>query len=150
MEKTWDGQPISPEAPYGASIVVYRRTVQGYETLLLHRAWRGPHYEGDWAWTPPSGARLPGEPIERCAARELLEEAGITAPLRMVSEPTADWVVYVAEVGPDTAVRLVDAEHDRYEWVPFETALKRCRPEPVAHGIASAAAFIEQRTEDAS
>ncbi len=68
---TWDGKPISPEPPFGASVVVYRRGAAGVEFLILHRAHSGPEFDGDWAWTPPSGARLPHEPILACAEREL-------------------------------------------------------------------------------
>jgi len=51
----------------------------GWEYLPLHRAHRGAGYAGDWAWTPPSGARLPGEPVLAGALRELKEEAGIAS-----------------------------------------------------------------------
>ena len=53
--QTGDGQTVSQEKPYGASIIVYRRSEQGIEYLILHRAFRGAGIEGDWAWTPPSG-----------------------------------------------------------------------------------------------
>ena len=35
------------------------------EFLLLHRvAPGGPDYEGEWAWTPPAGARQPREDLK--------------------------------------------------------------------------------------
>lgn len=142
MRETWDGQQITAEAPFGAAVVVYRKTTLGFETLILHRAHNGPLYEGDWAWTPPSGARQPGETIDECAARELYEEAGLTACLRRVSDATADWVVYLAYVEADVRVHLHDSEHDRFEWVTFEEAVRRCRPDNVAQGLLQAAAVI--------
>lgn len=142
MKATWDGKPIAPEPPFGASIVVYRRTGLGIEYLILHRAHEGPDYEVDWDWTPPSGARQPDESIDTCAVRELSEEAGLTARLRRVSDATVEWAVYVAEVSDDAVVTLHDAEHDRFEWVRLVEALSRCRPRVVADGIALAARHI--------
>jgi 8-oxo-dGTP pyrophosphatase MutT (NUDIX family) len=42
----------------------------------IWRLHNGPDYAGACAWTPPSGARLPGEPVEDCARRELRDETG--------------------------------------------------------------------------
>ena len=103
---------------------------------------RDREYEGDWAWTPPSGARHPGEPIDGCAARELFEEAGLRADIRMVSAATAEWAVFVAEVPADALVTLHDVEHDRFEWVWIDEALARCKPRTVADGVALAARSI--------
>ena len=66
---TWDGLPVSAEQPFGASVVVWRRNGESREWLLLHRHHHGRDYEGAWAWTPPSGARFPGEAVEDCAQR---------------------------------------------------------------------------------
>ncbi|KAF1047818.1 hypothetical protein [Xylophilus sp.] len=44
---TYDGQAVSPDPPFGASIVVYRKSPSGIEFLLLHRAHQGPDYEGE-------------------------------------------------------------------------------------------------------
>lgn len=144
---TWDGNPIASEAPYGAAVVVFRRGPSGPEFLLLHRAQRGPEYEGDWAWTPPSGARRPGEAVEACAQRELLEEAGLQAPLRRVDDGAQSWAVFCAEVGPDASVRLHDREHDRFQWVSLDEAVRRCRPSQVARGIELAGRAIFGRGE---
>jgi len=130
MATTWDGLPISPVPPFGAAVVVFRSGLGGVEFLLLHRAHRGRAYAGDWAWTPPSGARLPDEPIDACAARELREETGLKLPLVPTSCGTAEWPVYLAEVPPDAGV-VLDAEHDRFEWVPVEQAGRRCLPAQV-------------------
>ena len=131
---TWDGRPVSADPPHGVSIVVYRRADAGYEFLLLHRAHHGPDYEGDWAWTPPSGARLPGEPLDACAARELREETGLSLTPQPTDLGSPEWAVYLAEVEQDAPVTL-DAEHDRYEWVTFDDALQRCRPAVVAGAL---------------
>lgn len=143
MAKTWDGQEIAPEAPFGAMVVVYRRGASGMEYLLLHRAHQGPDFEGDWAWTPPSGARLPGESIDACARRELYEEAGTRAEPVLLSAKSTEWVVYAAQVQPDTPVTLHDHEHDRYEWLPPKEALRRSRPEQVAASLGVAIEVIE-------
>ncbi len=139
---TWDGQPIAREHPTGAAVVVYRRTSRGTEFLLLHRAHHGAEYEGDWAWTPPSGARHPGEAVEACAARELLEEAGIAAtPTRLEGGPQ-DWAIFALEVAEDVQIDLRDTEHDRYEWVPLSVAVQRCLPERVTRGLRWAAECV--------
>ena len=144
MRETWDGLPISPEPPYGAAIVVFRRVGDTLELLMLHRAHHGPEYEGDWAWTPPSGSRLPGEPIEACARRELLEESGLDLELEPTDCGTAEWVVFVAEAPADAQV-LLDAEHDRYAWLPCEAALSRCRPDLAATPLQTAVTLIGTR-----
>ena len=131
---TWDGLPISPDPPNGASIIVYRFGQEGLQFLILHRAHDGPDFSGDWAWTPPSGARLPNEPIESCAQRELLEETGLTIPVRATGYGMDSWAIYAAEAGEADTVTL-DAEHDRYAWVTLETALARCLPEIVGEGV---------------
>ncbi len=106
---------------------------------MLHRAHRGRHYAGPWAWTPPSGARLPGEPVLAGALRELKEEAGITSAEPVPVDLSGPWASFLAEVPASTQVRL-DAEHGRFEWVPEAEALTRCRPASVAASVAAAAA----------
>jgi lipopolysaccharide/colanic/teichoic acid biosynthesis glycosyltransferase/8-oxo-dGTP pyrophosphatase MutT (NUDIX family) len=143
LNHTWDGQPISAERPRGAMIVVYRRTAAGLEFLLLHRAHHGPAFAGDWAWSPPSGARRPGESLEACAVSELAEEAGLRLLLRETAYGGDEWATFAAEAGPGVAVRL-DAEHDRFEWLPTAEALARCRPEQVARPISLLAARLQE------
>jgi 8-oxo-dGTP pyrophosphatase MutT (NUDIX family) len=130
---TYDGEPIAEDAPFGATVVVYRRVGDGLELLVLHRAHDGPDHEGDWAWTPPAGARKPGEDLHACARRELKEETGLEVPIR----PTAlagDWPAFAAEVPPGAPV-VLDAEHDRFVWLEPGEALARCRPAIVAEQI---------------
>lgn len=142
LERTWDGLPVSPEPPYGAAVVVYRRQGDGVVYLILHRAHHGPAYEGDWAWGPPAGARLPGEPVEACARRELREETGLDLPLTAVSGPGESWQVYMAEAPAEVEVRL-SPEHDRYAWLPAREAAARCRPPLVAAQIMRVATRVE-------
>ena len=141
---TWDGLPISPDPPFGTSIVVYRRGVTGLDFLLLHRAHDGPTYEGDWAWTPPAGSRLPNEPVDVCAQRELREETGLALPLHFTGYGLDNWAIYYAEAGADQPVTL-DAEHDRFEWVTLEEALVRCLPVVVGEGVERVARLLSDR-----
>ena len=135
---TWEGKPISPRPPYGATIVVYRQN-QGYlEYLILHRAYNSPSYEGDWAWTPPSGARYPGEPVSECAVRELKEETGLVLQLEQTPHGTEDWYVYISEARVADQI-VLGLEHDRYEWASLEEAVRRCQPEKVSSAIQRAA-----------
>jgi 8-oxo-dGTP pyrophosphatase MutT (NUDIX family) len=128
---TYDGLPVAEDPPFGASIVVYRRAGAGLEFLILHRAHEGPTYEGDWAWTPPAGARLPGEAPDICASRELYEETRLQLSIRPTRHGSVDWLVYVAEA-PGDAVVALDDEHDRFEWVSPPEAVARCRPDQVS------------------
>lgn len=128
---TYDGLPIASEPPFGVSIVVYRRSEAGLEFLILHRAHNGPEHEGDWAWTPPAGARQPGEAPDLAAARELREETGLALGVRQVCDGAGDWRIYAAEARADAAV-VLDAEHDRFAWLPAEDAAARCAPAQVA------------------
>jgi 8-oxo-dGTP diphosphatase len=118
--------------------VVYRQN-QGYlEYLILHRAYNSPSYEGDWAWTPPSGARYPGEPVSECAVRELKEETGLVLQLEQTPHGTEDWYVYISEARVADQI-VLGLEHDRYEWASLEEAVRRCQPEKVSSAIQRAA-----------
>jgi len=141
MDKiTWDGEAVCSEPPFGTSVVVYRRSSECLEFLMLHRAQAGPLYEGDWAWTPPSGGRLPGESIEACAVRELKEESGIELSVRETTYGTPDWIVFMAEAPADALVRVgEDLEHDRFEWLGLGEVRTRCRPHEVLDPIVKVA-----------
>ena len=147
MKTTWDGLPVAPERPYACCIVAWRESEGGREFLLLHRlAPGGADYEGEWAWTPPSGARQPGEAPDAAAARELAEETGLR--LRPTPAPNVagmpDVALYVVQVPPNAEV-VLDDEHDRFLWLPLEDALPKCLPPVVASGLAGAAAWIDTR-----
>lgn len=140
LEHTWDGLPVAPDNPRGAMVVVRRPDGHGgREYLMLHRAHRGPDYEGDWAWTPPSGARLPGEPVLTGARRELAEEAGLDPPGLAPVDLSGGWAVLAAEVGAGEVARL-DAEHDALCWLPLAEALRRCQPAAPAANLRAGAA----------
>jgi 8-oxo-dGTP pyrophosphatase MutT (NUDIX family) len=151
VEVTWDGRRIADDFPRGSMVVVYRRRAPALgrapvEVLLLHRAHEGPEHEGDWAWTPPSGARQPGEDVLAGAVRELREEAGLVLPVTSVSSGVPEWAVWIA-LWDGSPVRL-DAdtdllEHDRYIWTTPERALELVRPAVVTESLAMALRRIQ-------
>jgi len=144
LRYTYDGLPIAPDEPHGAAVIVRRPAAEGdgrAEYLVLHRAQHGPDYAGDWAWTPPSGSRQPGESVLAAAARELAEETGLIAlpaDLRPL-DLGGPWVRFGLDVPVRTSARL-DSEHDRLEWLPADAAIARCRSARVADGIRLAVA----------
>jgi RimJ/RimL family protein N-acetyltransferase len=140
LETTWDGLPIAAENPRGAGVVVRRPGPDGPEFLLLHRHHEGPAYEGDWAWTSPSGARQPGEPVLTGAIRELAEEAGLPGLDLRPIDLSGGWAVFAVQVGAATQAVIIDPEHDRFEWLRPEQALVRLAPASVADNFRRAAA----------
>ncbi len=137
---TWDGRSRASEPPFGATVIVYRRS-QGLEFLVLHRRHALSAPDQAWAWTPPSGARLPGEDVWACARRELQEETGLTLSIEATSFGTPEWSVYLAEAAPLASIAL-DAEHDRFEWVDSDEAVRRCAPSQVSEPLVRAAAHL--------
>ncbi len=143
LATTYDGLAVAGDPPQGATVVVHRRGPKGLELLILRRAQIGPDaaYEpspdGDWTWTPPAGARLPGEPVGLCAQRELLEETGLVLPLRLTEAGSDHWRVFTAQARPDARI-VLSGEHITYAWVALEVALRRCRPQLVADQIRAA------------
>lgn len=139
--RTWDGRDVSREPPFGVTVVVWRRVGARIEYLLLHRAHEGPDYAGEWAWGPPAGARFPGEDVERCARRELVEEAG----LQLDCVPTAcgdeEWAVFYAEARDSEPIAL-SGEHDAQVWLAADEARSRCVPTLVGDQIACVAALV--------
>jgi len=103
------------DRPEGAAVVVRRWNADATpEVLLLHRNAEGPGYDGDWAWTSPAGCRQPGEAVYPAALRELAEEAGLRGLDPWAIDLSGSWVRFAVDVEADTAVDLVDPEHDRY------------------------------------
>ncbi|HTW03013.1 MAG TPA: NUDIX domain-containing protein [Streptosporangiaceae bacterium] len=135
---TWDGEPISRERPHGSTIVVASRAPEGWRYLLLHRAHHGPSWDGDWAWTPPAGARKPGEDVTEGALRELLEETGLRASPNPVRIADVDWALFTLEIPWGTTTALDGTEHDKAEWVSFDEARSRLRPAAVLDGFVTA------------
>jgi RimJ/RimL family protein N-acetyltransferase/8-oxo-dGTP pyrophosphatase MutT (NUDIX family) len=144
---TWDGLPIAPDEPHGAAVVVRRSAAAGgHEYLILHRAHYGRDYAGDWAWTPPSGSRQPGESVLGSTLRELAEESGLSAAAAdlVVLDLGGTWVHFRLDTAANAEIRL-DHEHDAFDWLPATEAIARCHPEPVAIGIRTAAAVQSVR-----
>ncbi|HEY7200641.1 MAG TPA: NUDIX domain-containing protein [Candidatus Dormibacteraeota bacterium] len=140
MRVTWDGQPIAEDPPTGAVIAVFRRRGERVEWLVLHRAQRGPDYDGEWAWGAPSGCRLPGEPVEACARRELLEETGLDlTPAPVLHDE--HWPVFAVQAPPAAVVRL-SAEHDAHRWVDLATAGDLVKPDFVAEQVRRVAELL--------
>jgi 8-oxo-dGTP pyrophosphatase MutT (NUDIX family)/RimJ/RimL family protein N-acetyltransferase len=135
ITETWDGLPVADDEPHGATVVVRR---PGADYLILHRAHHGPDYAGDWAWTPPAGARQPGESVFACVQRELAEEAGLTSREMWPIDFSGDWAVFCLDVPADANVELIDAEHDAFEWVSADTAIRRCKPAAVGQTVRAA------------
>jgi 8-oxo-dGTP pyrophosphatase MutT (NUDIX family) len=100
-------------------------------------------YEGEWAWTPPSGKREGGETAAECARRELLEETGLDLVPWVTGCGTDAWPVYLAEARVGDAVCVEqEPEHDRFEWLPAPDALGRCSPEVVRRALGGAIAEV--------
>ena len=140
MRRTWDGLPIAEDLPTGAVIAVFRRQAGRIEWLVLHRAHRGPDYAGDWAWGAPSGCRLPGEAVEACARRELLEETGLDLDPAPLLQDDA-WPVFAVEAPAGAEVSL-SAEHDAHRWVDVAGAVALISPDSVAEQLRRAAALV--------
>jgi DNA-binding CsgD family transcriptional regulator len=66
--------------------------------------------------------------LAQCAHRELHEETGLDLPLTLTTFGTTEWPHYLARA-PSDAVVVLDAEHDRFEWVAAASAPARCSPE---------------------
>jgi 8-oxo-dGTP pyrophosphatase MutT (NUDIX family) len=131
------------ERPYGCAVVVWRAGENGREYLILHRRTaRGPAYEGEWAWTPPSGARSPGENIDDTARRELREETGLELAIARTAAGGEDWPAYVAQASSKVEVTL-NEEHDRFLWVSVDDAERLCLPPMVGQAIRSVDATLE-------
>ena len=132
--------PNNPSPRLVVVIVVWRRTHDGVEWLVLHRSHFAPQFGGDWAWTPPSGVLDEGESEAGGAWRELREETGLEQAC--VRTPCGDGaiVVFHAEVDRDAEVRL-SAEHDAYRWLPLDEARALCLPAYVGDQLACVAAL---------
>jgi aminoglycoside 6'-N-acetyltransferase len=136
---TWDGLPVARDRPHGSSVVVRRPGPHGLQLLVLHRAFHGVDFDGDWAWTSPAGARLPGEPVAAGAARELFEEAGLTGYDVWPVDLSQDWAIWGCDVPAGADATLHDAEHDRFEWLAPERATARCLPAMIGANLSRVA-----------
>lgn len=103
----------------------------------MHRT--GADESGPWCWTFPSGGCEDGETLEKCARRELKEEAGLDLEIVPVVVPSG-YPVFVAEA-VDSVVVLDPAEneHDRFVWVLEDEACARLLPSRVADALRAVA-----------
>jgi predicted NUDIX family NTP pyrophosphohydrolase len=124
-------------------IVVYRCRDGVLEFLLLHRGHHGPEYEGDWAWTPPSGARYPGEALALSARRELEEETQLCLTPRSVTGGSVEWPVFIAEAPGQAHVHL-SPEHDRFDWLALEEAAALITPHIVRESFLAVAGMLAE------
>lgn len=92
----------------------------------------GIDVEGDRAWTSPSGARSPDDPIYPAALRELQEEAGLLDADVWSVDLSGRCAVFACEVSDQVWVHLHDVEHDRFEWLPAQDAARMISPKLVA------------------
>ncbi|MBX9582022.1 MAG: NUDIX hydrolase [Gemmataceae bacterium] len=71
-----DGQVIRRDCiQHPGAVVILPVLDRAHVVLLRNHRW----VVGETLWEVPAGTREPGEPLEDCARRELLEETGYTA-----------------------------------------------------------------------
>lgn len=116
--------PGEAVAVVAAGALPWRINSEGLEVLLIHR----PRYD-DWSW--PKGKIDDGETLPECAAREVQEEIGLSAPLGIPLPPIHYHVASGLKVVHYWAVhangaRLVPdgKEVDRITWCVPEKAAK--------------------------
>jgi 8-oxo-dGTP pyrophosphatase MutT (NUDIX family) len=112
---------------------VFRRNADVPEYLLLQRAHDDSLYPGMWQII--TGTREDGETAVRCALREFTEETGLKYTMLWAVPITDSFYdhrhdvvqvipVFAAEVARDAEPKL-SKEHQTYEWLPFDHALKK-------------------------
>ena len=127
--------------PHGCAVIVWRPGPAQREYLVLHRRTQhGPDYEGEWAWTPPSGVRGFEEPPDETARRELSEETSLELAVTAVDLDRV-WAVYAAEA-PSGADVVLNEEHDRFRWVSAEEAEILSLPPIVGESIGAVEARL--------
>ncbi len=116
-----------PKPSLTADIVIFRRSAGGPEVLLIRRG--GHPFLGCWAL--PGGFAERSEPLESTAARELLEETGVTGgglrPVGVYTAPGRDprgWTVsaaYTAMLPEGSAAKAGD-DAAELRWFPLRPA----------------------------
>jgi predicted NUDIX family NTP pyrophosphohydrolase len=116
-----------------AGTLLYRRTSQGLEVLLIHSS---GNYNRNKPWGIPKGLPDPGEDLEAAARRETLEEAGVVVTGEL--HPLGDIVYqksrkqihcFAGEAPADAAPRCASWEIDCAEFLPIEEARRRIHPD---------------------
>lgn len=110
-------------------VYIFKKTMRGYEFLLLKRVKK---YGSIWA--PVTGKAEKGEEIIEAAKREVKEETGISDIGRII-DPEYSFTfknkngefeehVFGFEVSPQVEEITISEEHQNYSWVNYETALE--------------------------
>ncbi len=130
-------------------LYVLRGVGPAIQCLVLRRG-DGGRCPGSWETV--HGHIEPGETPAQAALREQAEETG-TTPLKLYNlsrveafyqhrrDEVALIPVFAAFVAPDAAVRL-GGEHDRFEWVTVEAAIRRFAWPREARALADAVALL--------
>lgn len=116
----------------GVQGIIYCRA--GRRFLLLHRSlnWKG--------WEFPKGGVEEGENTKEALLREILEETGLAAGLKVVKllEGKKEWAagdtkyiydVYLVETGEEQDAKLDNVEHDAFCWCSPEAVLDKLEHE---------------------
>jgi hypothetical protein len=92
-------------------------------------------------WRRAAGGR------EFLIPRELREETGLELAFEPLPHETDGVALFVAEA-PGGAQIVLEAEHDRFEWVTLDEGLARCLPAIVGRGLELADAWAERGASD--
>ena len=127
--------PARARSKESSGTVLYRRTPEGIEVLLVHPA---GNYNRRAPWGIPKGQPDPGEDLEATARRETMEETGIIAgalvPLGFVDYTRSRKRVhgYAGEAPADAAPRCASWEVDKAEFIELSRARRIIHPDQAA------------------
>jgi predicted NUDIX family NTP pyrophosphohydrolase len=116
-----------------AGTVLYRRTPQGIEVLLVHPSGA---YNRKAPWSIPKGKPDPGETLEQTARRETLEETGLVAPETLLPLGSIVYTksrktvhAFAGEVPPSLQAAPASWEVDKAEFLPLKKAREKIHPD---------------------